>query len=93
MVLHRGRGHNGKVNLGWIAMSRTALLVAAILVSQAAEAADLHSHVRYHHRATRTSHRYVEQNNVIHCTTANVFGFFSYASCGQGFDPLASATN
>ena len=75
-------------------MFRTAVLLLAVLVSQAAQAADLRMHHRvHHHHARRVAGRIIERNNVIHCTTSNVVGLFSYSDCGQGFDPLSSASN
>lgn len=70
-------------------MLMRALLIAAILIPHVAEAADLRPERRHPVMAHRPKYA-IDQSTVIRCTTTDL-GLFTYANCGQGFDPLAAA--
>lgn len=71
-------------------MTKHILLFVALLVPQAAGAAD-RGHL-HRHRYVREIRHFVEQNHVVACTTSS-FVLFSYSDCGQGFDPLGISGN
>ena len=69
-------------------MLKPALLAFLLIVPQVAQAADLpYRHRPYRHAA---GHRLVDAGPVIRCTTTD-WGLFSYANCGQSFDPFSAA--